>query len=204
MGRYTSLDSSQPFDRHLSYGQYPELSRGAPGAWLPSAGGQRQVFLATFLSALAAAAKSRQSCPTLCDPTDCSPPGSPVPGILQARVLEWGAIAFPVWVPLGLTNSSSKVATTTDDYDTLCLLMWQAVFHFSLVIPRSWYHFIMSTTIANTTTLNCCASWEKPYCQQVFKLCTLGLFSHHLFHLRQKPSYQNSRLTSPSILWPTV
>ena len=42
----------------------------------------------------AAAAKSLQSCPTLCDPIDGSPPGSPVPGILQARVLEWGAIAF--------------------------------------------------------------------------------------------------------------
>ena len=45
-------------------------------------------------AAAAAAAKSLQSCPTLCDPTDGSPPGSPVPGILQARVLEWGAIAF--------------------------------------------------------------------------------------------------------------
>ena len=42
----------------------------------------------------AAAAKSLQSCPTLCDPIDGSPPGSPVSGILQARVLEWGAIAF--------------------------------------------------------------------------------------------------------------
>ena len=35
-----------------------------------------------------------QSCPTLCDPMDCSPPGSSVRGIFQARVLEWGAIAF--------------------------------------------------------------------------------------------------------------
>ena len=42
----------------------------------------------------AAAAKSLQSCPTLCDPTDSSPPGSPVPGILQARTLEWVAISF--------------------------------------------------------------------------------------------------------------
>ena len=41
-----------------------------------------------------AAAKSLQSCPTLCDPVDGSPPGSPVPGILQARTLEWGAISF--------------------------------------------------------------------------------------------------------------
>ena len=42
----------------------------------------------------AAAAKSLQSCPTLCDPVDSSPPGSPVPGILQARTLEWVAISF--------------------------------------------------------------------------------------------------------------
>ena len=45
-------------------------------------------------SAAAAAAKSLQSCPTLYDPRDGSPPGSPVPGILQERTLEWGAIAF--------------------------------------------------------------------------------------------------------------
>ena len=44
--------------------------------------------------AAAAAAKSLQSCPTLCDPIDGSPPGSPVPGILQARTLEWVANAF--------------------------------------------------------------------------------------------------------------
>ena len=42
----------------------------------------------------AAAAKSRQSCPTLCNPIDGSPPGSSVPGILQARILEWVAISF--------------------------------------------------------------------------------------------------------------
>ena len=45
-------------------------------------------------AAAAAAAKSLQSCPTLCDPIDGSPPGSPIPGILQAGVLEWGAISF--------------------------------------------------------------------------------------------------------------
>ena len=48
----------------------------------------------TFSFAAAAAAKSLQSCPTLCIPIDGSPPGSPVPGILQARTLEWVAIAF--------------------------------------------------------------------------------------------------------------
>ena len=42
----------------------------------------------------AAAAKSLQSCLTLCDPVDGSPPGSPIPGILQARTLKWVAISF--------------------------------------------------------------------------------------------------------------
>ena len=47
-----------------------------------------------LLFSAAAAAKLLQSCPTLCDPIDGSPPGSPVPGILQTRTLEWVAISF--------------------------------------------------------------------------------------------------------------
>ena len=54
----------------------------------------RQNFYFPSNNAAAAAAKSLQSCPTLCDPIDGSPPGSPVPGILQARTLEWVAISF--------------------------------------------------------------------------------------------------------------
>ena len=56
----------------------------------------RNVKSANFfptLAAATAAAKSLQSCPTLCDPIDGSPPGSPIPGILQARTLEWVAIS---------------------------------------------------------------------------------------------------------------
>ena len=51
-------------------------------------------LLSVSSPAAAAAAKSLQSCLTLCDPTDGSPPGSSVPGILQARTLEWVAISF--------------------------------------------------------------------------------------------------------------
>ena len=47
-----------------------------------------------ILARTAAPAKLLQMCPTLCDPIDGSPPGSPVPGILQARTLEWVAISF--------------------------------------------------------------------------------------------------------------
>ena len=55
--------------------------------------GKVMSLLFNMLSAAAAAA-SLQSCPTLCDPRDSSPPGSPVPGILQVRTLEWVAISF--------------------------------------------------------------------------------------------------------------
>ena len=54
----------------------------------------RECMCVCVCVAAAAAAKSPQSCPTLCDPTDSNPPGSPAPGILQARTLEWVAISF--------------------------------------------------------------------------------------------------------------
>ena len=58
----------------------------------------------------AAAAKSPQSCPTLCDPIDGSPPGSPVPGILQARTLEWVATSFSdAWKWKAKVKSLSRV-----------------------------------------------------------------------------------------------
>ena len=58
----------------------------------------------------AAAAKSLQPCPTLCDPIDGSPPGSPVPGILQARILEWVAISFSnAWKWKAKVKSLSRV-----------------------------------------------------------------------------------------------
>ena len=56
--------------------------------------GKVMSLLFNMLSAAAAAAKSLQSCSTLCDPIDSSPPGSPVPGIFQARTLGWVAIYF--------------------------------------------------------------------------------------------------------------
>ena len=61
----------------------------------------------------AAAAKSLQSCPTLCDPIDGSPPGSPVPGILQARTLEW--VAFPS--PVRESEAAQSCPTLSDPRD---------------------------------------------------------------------------------------
>ena len=62
-------------------------------------------------AAAAAAAKSLQSCPTLCNPIDGSPPGSFVPGVLQARILEWVAISF---------SSTCMHANSLQSYWTLC------------------------------------------------------------------------------------
>ena len=68
---------------------------------------------------LTAAAKSLQSCPTLCDPRDGSPPGSPIPGILQARTLEWVAISSSnVWKWKVKVKSLSRVQ--------LCATPWTA------------------------------------------------------------------------------
>ena len=83
--------------------------------------GSRPITSPYWLAAAAAAAKSLQSCPTLCDPIDGSPPGSPVPGILQARTLEWVAISFSnAWKWKVKVKSLSRVrllATTwTTDY----------------------------------------------------------------------------------------
>ena len=73
-----------------------ELKLISPGQYkkkLKSLDWSKVVMNASYVAA-AAAAKSLQSCPTLCDPIDGSPPGSAVPGILQARILEWVAISF--------------------------------------------------------------------------------------------------------------
>ena len=63
--------------------------------YINKAGKKKKAQQCYIIYAAAAAAKSLQSYPTLCDPIDGSPPGSPIPGILQARTLEWVAISFP-------------------------------------------------------------------------------------------------------------
>ena len=87
-----------------SLGVSYEWQSGKNGSWSPSQLGTVIMsldsisssvrWLTSLVVAAAAAAKSLQSCPTLCDPIDGSPSGSPIPGILQARTLEWVAISF--------------------------------------------------------------------------------------------------------------
>ena len=70
--------------------------------------------------AASAAAKSLQSCPTLCDPRDGSPPGSPIPGILQARTLEWVAVSFSEFVKEKYPdqNRTASFACREDTWDS--------------------------------------------------------------------------------------
>ena len=86
-----------------------------------------------FAAAAAAAAKSLQSCPTLCDPRDGSPPGSPVPGILQARTLEWIAISLSFWKSFlfcpYLYNSSLSIITSWLTSYSLVTFFSRIAFH---------------------------------------------------------------------------
>ena len=75
-------------------------------------------------------AKSLQSCPTLCEPRDGSPPGSPVPGILQARTMEWGAIVFSV------TNTYIYIYISLSDYFPLNVITKYLV-EFTVLYSRS-------------------------------------------------------------------
>ena len=88
---------------YISVGSIPDSTQPQPGALSSSEGyllcpqclvGGLGLGCVELSVSAATAAKSLQSCPTLCDPIDSSPPGSPVPGILQARTLEWVAISF--------------------------------------------------------------------------------------------------------------
>ena len=84
-----------------------------------------------LLIAAAAAANSLQSCPTLCDPIDSSPPGSPIPGILQARTLEWVAISFSnAWKWKVKVKSLSRAARMWNECN------WAVVWiEYSLALP---------------------------------------------------------------------
>ena len=92
-----------------------------------------------YINHVAAAAKSLQSCPTLCDPTDGSPPGSPIPGILQARTLEWVAISFSrLHLPLLHPSNSALIRSgwTSSLYQRWRDATWSSSGHLSQVISH--------------------------------------------------------------------
>ena len=87
----TSIVSFYPYNNSVEIGIIFLITIYRNENWVPK---NESWWTPHSYVAAATAAKSLQSCPTLCDPTDGSPLGSSVPGILQARVLEWGATAF--------------------------------------------------------------------------------------------------------------
>ena len=97
------------------------LNRGSPNDWELGSNFLLSFILFLFKYAAAVAAKSLQSCSTLCDPIDGSPSGSPVPGILQAKTLEWDAISF--------SNASKwKVKVKSLSHARLLATPWTAAF----------------------------------------------------------------------------
>ena len=111
-------------------------------------------------TAAAAAAKSLQSCPTLCDPIDGSPPGSSIHGILQARTLEWVAISSSnAWKWKVKVKSPSRVRLLSDPMD--CSLPGSSIHGIFQARVLEWGAIAFSSTLASyqvkTTRAN---SWE--------------------------------------------
>ena len=123
----------------------------------------------------AAAAKSLQSCPTLCDPIDGSPPGSAVPGILQARTLEWVAISFSnawkwkwKWTHWVVSNSGTIKSEKQNLFILRChhdfqahLLLWESLLSTSLYVLCSIRLFVTLWTMASQAPLSMGFSRQK-------------------------------------------
>ena len=122
-------------------------------------------------TAAAAAAKSLQSCPTLCDPIDGSPPGSHVPGILQARTLEWVAISF--------SNAGKwKVKVKSLSRVRVLLTPWTAAYQAppSMGFSRQEYWSGVPSPSPGKRTRSCeCKSWDQRAFTQVYCSSNSGL-----------------------------
>ena len=151
MGTWNSLVHLKIFTRYasqLSRGQFiqsPECFLFFP-FWIPSG---------CTAAAAAAAAKSLQSCPTLCDHIDGSPPGPPVPGIRQARTVEWAAISFSsAWKWKVKVKSLSRVRLLPTPWITayqapLSMEFSRQEYWSGLPLPSPRVHCPWVTTVAN-------------------------------------------------------
>ena len=112
----------------------------------------------------AAAAKSLQSCPTLCNPIDGGPPGSPVPGIIQARTLEWIAISFSsAWKWKVKVKSLSRVR--------LLATPWTAAFQAPPSMGCSRHEYWSGVPLPSPTTINSYINFSSGF-QDIF--CIFG------------------------------
>jgi len=129
-----------------------------------------------------ATVKSLKSCPTLCDPIDGSPPGSPIPGILQARTLEWVAISFSnAWKWKVKVKSLSRVQPSATSWTAA----YQAPPSMGFSRQESWSGVPLPSPIFDTTghllSLNC-PFWFLPFCPVFLSLWTFNFFAF-IFYL---------------------
>ena len=139
-----------------------------------------------------AAAKSLQSCPTLCDPIDGSPPGSPVPGILQARTLEWVAISSSnAWKWKGKVKSLSRVRLFTTPwiaaYQALLSMgfsrqaYWSGVPLPSPNVSMTILIFILVTGFLKVeSNVN---EWKETFLRLLSRCCQIVFYSVFLFFI---------------------
>ena len=158
-----------------------------------------------FKSAAAAAAKSLQSCPTLCDPIDGSPPGSPIPGILQARTLEWVAISFSnAWEWKVKVKALSRVR--------LFVTPWTAAYQAppSMGFSRQEYwsgvplpspNLLCSKTPLNVAITSCLQFHSNSFLNPLHSSSALTRLSHPMFPVPFTQSTQWSALRHHFFFW---
>ena len=110
------------------------------------------LFFLYHREAAAATAKSLQSCPTLCNPIDSSPTGSPVPGILQARTLEWVAISFSNAWKWKVSEVAQSCPTLSDPMD--CSLPGSSVHGIFQARVLEWGAIAFSTCLMKLLLFN--------------------------------------------------
>ena len=121
--------------------------------------------MSLFQKAAAAAAKSLHSCPTLCDPIDGGPPGSPVPGILHARTLEWVAISFSnAWKWKVKVKSLSRVWLLASPWTAA----YQAPPSMGLSRQEYWRGLPLPSPVSKRETFN-----SQVCLSDLFLMCTL-------------------------------
>ena len=128
-----------------------------------------------------------QSCPTLCDPMDCSLPGSSVHGILQERTLEWAAISFSAHLP-----------TQGQDLCLFCLLYWQAV-SFPLAPPGKSCYLLFSNKLLCLLSMPQLSTTLTMEFQNLYNHSPVSMISGNLL-LLQSPQHRLSHFQKLHLL----
>ena len=151
------------------------------------------IFLSPNSVSSAAAAKSPQSCPTLCDPIDSSLPGSPVPGNLQARTLEWIAISFSnAWKWKVKVKSLSRVQ--------LLATPWTAAHRAPPSMGFSRQEYRSGVPVPFPLSALILQYFNRYFLPYSCHLClSSGIVSTELFHLFLKLVFSSSRPTPPPL-----